>query len=463
PNSAHAFVDAINENRSYQKLIRNKMMQLEAMIEELEKITEHVKILKDFQVACKKRTGRALSQKRDARMQLIALPKPRPKYKSTHKGPPENPHVAKFRKGMEAFGIFSISRGIWSTEERENLGKGVKQQFQGMLLQRSLDVLSEEDGSENSGNIDHVMLSIKDVNITPEGMRSFLPKVNWEQVAAMYVPGRTGEECQSRFLNCEDPLINRDPWTVTEDKNLLHILQQRGLSNWIEIAALLGTSRTPSQCLARYQRSLNASMLKRDWSPQEDDDLRAAVETYGEGNWQLVAAAMEGRTGTQCSNRWLKTLNPTRQRVGKWSAEEDKRLKVAVTLLGPKTWKKIASCVPGRTQVQCRERWVNCLNPSLNLSKWSREEDMKLEEAIALHGHCWSKVAACIPNRTDNHCWRRWKALFPDEVVEVEEARKIQKCALISNFVDREWERPALGPADFVMPEKCAVGKSSET
>lgn len=112
-----------------------------------------------------------------------------------------------------------------------------------------------------------------------------------------------------RFLNSEDPLINHGPWTAVEDKNLLHIIQENGLSNWIDIAASLGTNRTPFQCLARYQRSLNASILKREWTSEEDNQLRAAVETYGESNWQVVASAIEGRTGTQCSNRSVNMLN----------------------------------------------------------------------------------------------------------------------------------------------------------
>lgn len=39
--------------------------------------------------------------------------------------------------------------------------------------------------------------------------------------------------------------------------------------------------------------------------------------------------------------------------------------------------------------------------------------------------------------------------LFPDEVPLLQEARKVQKAALIGNFVDRESERPALHPNDF--------------
>ncbi|XP_073136972.1 uncharacterized protein [Henckelia pumila] len=460
PKSALTFVDAIKKNRSCQKLIRSKMIQIEARMEELKKLTERVKILKDFHVACKKRTGRALSRKKDARVQLISLPKLRANSKfnekkipALYKGPPENMHVSSYRETMATFPD-PMSGEKWSNEEKENLGKGVKQQFQGMLLQRSVELFScLDESSGDSNNIDSIISSIKDLDFNPERVRLFLPKVNWEQLAAMYVPCRSGAECQARFLNYEDPLINHNTWTAMEDKNLLHIVQQRGLSNWIDIAVLLGTNRTPFQCLARYQRSLNASILKREWTKEEDDQLRDAVETFGESNWQLVASVMEGRTGTQCSNRWLKTLHPARKRVGKWTVEEDKRMKISVTLFGPKTWKKVARCVPGRTQVQCRERWVNCLDPSLNMAGWSVEEDSKLEAAIAEHGYCWSKVAACVPPRTDSQCRRRWKVLFPSEVPLLQAARKIQKAALISNFVDRESERPSLGPNDFLLPE----------
>lgn len=106
-----------------------------------------------------------------------------------------------------------------------------------------------------------------------------------------------------RWLNHEDPLINHNPWTILEDKKLLFIVQERGLYNWIDIAITLGTHRTPFQCLARYQRSLNPHILKKDWTEEEDAMLRAAVENFGDNNWQMVSYSLEGRTGPQCSNR----------------------------------------------------------------------------------------------------------------------------------------------------------------
>lgn len=70
-------------------------------------------------------------------------------------------------------------------------------------------------------------------------------------------------------------------------------------------------------------------------------------------------------TGAQCLNRWDKTIKPT-FRKGKWTDAEDDLLKKGVDLFGSGNWKKIASIVTSRTDVQCRERWVNILDPTID-------------------------------------------------------------------------------------------------
>ena len=54
-------------------------------------------------------------------------------------GPAENSQVANYREALEKFPV-SVIRNKWSKEEREKLSNGVKQQFQKMLLQRSVDL-----------------------------------------------------------------------------------------------------------------------------------------------------------------------------------------------------------------------------------------------------------------------------------------------------------------------------------
>ncbi|PIA63627.1 hypothetical protein AQUCO_00201161v1 [Aquilegia coerulea] len=365
-------------------------------------------------------------------------------------GPVENPHVANYRMVLMKFPV-SLHRNKWSEKDKENLRRGIEQQFQEMLFQKSVEVYSGADEcSGDSNTFDNVVTSISDIEITPEKIRSFLPKVDWQRLASMYASGRSGAECETRWVNNEDPLINHNSWSNTEDKELISIVQNSGIYNWIEIATTLGTNRTPFQCLARYQRSLNCHIMKQEWTAEDDAQLCEAVEACGENDWQQVASKLERRTGVQCSNRWMKTLNPARERVGRWTVEEDRHLKVAVMLFKPKMWHKIAQFVSGRTQVQCRERWVNVLDPSLNLQEWTEEEDTKLKAAIVEHGHCWSKVAASVAPRTDNQCRRRWKILLPHEVPLLQAARRIEKSSLISNFVDREEERPGLSSSDFL-------------
>ncbi|KAM6568160.1 hypothetical protein CsatB_016145 [Cannabis sativa] len=459
PKSARVFMDAIKKNRSFQKILRSKLIQIEKKIEENKKLKERFKILRDFQVNCKRRTGRALSQLKDSRVQLISRKKPWPckdskvhdkRIPAMYYGPEENSHVSNYKMALTKFPL-SLERKKWSENETQNLEKGIQQQFQEKMVQVMVDRFSGGNGEYHdvSNDLDNILASIKNLDITSENIRAFLPKVNWEYLASMHLVGRSGAECEARWLNFEDPLINRNPWTAEEDKYLLLFVQEKGISNWIDIAASLRTNRTPFQCLARYQRSLNVSILKRDWTKDDDAKLRSAVEIFGESDWQSVASVLEGWTGTQCSNRWKKSLHPTREKVGRWTADEDKRLVVAQLLFGPRNWKKTALFVPGRTEVQCRERFVNSLDPSLNWDKWTAEEDAKLRAAIAEYGYCWAKVAAAVPRRTDNMCRRRWKKLLPDEVPLLQAARRIQKAAFIGNFVDRESERPALCPGDF--------------
>ncbi|KAL7448318.1 hypothetical protein ACHAWC_000526, partial [Mediolabrus comicus] len=58
-----------------------------------------------------------------------------------------------------------------------------------------------------------------------------------------------------------------------------------------------------------------------------------------------------------------------------WTAEEDNIIREHVKQYGPKKWSKIAMKVPGRTGKQCRERWVNELDPSIFKGPWTVDED----------------------------------------------------------------------------------------
>jgi len=343
----------------------------------------------------------------------------------------------------------SFKKQPWSDVEKDKLARGIKQQYQETLI---LDSLNNGSAIGDFSAVDMAYAltnAAGNFEVTPESLRSVLPLINWDKISAMYLPGRSGAECESRWLNCDDPLINREAWTAQEETKLLLIVQEKGMYNWINIAVTLGTHRTPFQCLVRYQRSLNPHIMNKAWTKEEDLQLQAAVETFGE-KWQLVSASLDGRTGNQCSNRWRKTLHPTRTRVGRWHMDEDKRLMVCVKLIGSGSWSRIAPFIPGRTQTQCHERWRNILDPNIDLGKWRPEEDSKLLAAVSEFGPCWSKIALMIPGRNDNMCSRRWNKLCKHQLPAVKAAIQLKKSVFQTNFVDRAKERPAIAPRDLI-------------
>jgi hypothetical protein len=45
---------------------------------------------------------------------------------------------------------------------------------------------------------------------------------------------------------------------------------------------------------------------------------------------------------------------------------------------GPYKWAQAAKLIAGRTGKQCRERWINILNPQVKKGDWTTEEDKML-------------------------------------------------------------------------------------
>ena len=83
--------------------------------------------------------------------------------------------------------------------------------------------------------------------------------------------------------------------------------------------------------------------------------------------------------------------------------QEDDLVVQLVHRYGPKKWTLIAKHLNGRIGKQCRERWHNHLDPNINKSPWTEEEDRLLAQAHDQFGNQWAKIAKLLPGRYRPH------------------------------------------------------------
>ncbi|MEE6505236.1 hypothetical protein FKM82_005469 [Ascaphus truei] len=420
PNSPEM---CLQMNLVYQAVIEEKIQEVELLIVQNKEQQEELL----WELAGRKMLKSGETKTHPMNVFLGHFSKPYFKDKVTGVGPPANQDKRdKTSQGIKCLEEHAYKQ--WKRRDQKELKEAVISDSLQRLLQPKLFKLeylnqkldnAKEDMDKKivAKQIGETEREVEDINLLPEhvlfGQRT--DEHDWEKISNINFEGvHSAEKLRKVWQNSLHPSIYKKEWSEDEVLKLQSIAAEHHYVHWDVIAQELGTNRTAFQCLQKYQ-NYNKDFKRREFSKEEDEVLTQFIQEMRVGNhipYRKIAYFMEGRDSLQLLYRWTKCLDPNLKK-GFWSPSEDELLLKAISKYGEKDWYKIRDEVPGRSDSQCRERYLKGLHADVKKGKWSAEEKAKLSELIEKYGvGRWTKIASELTHRTGSQCLSKWKCMI---------------------------------------------------
>jgi hypothetical protein len=135
------------------------------------------------------------------------------------------------------------------------------------------------------------------------------------------------------------------------------------------------------------------------WTESEYSTLINMVRQIGE-DWSKIALKLDNKTAKQCMQKFKNSQRSAKK--GNWTLQEDELLFSWVKRFGPTKWTECSKEIKGRCGKQCRERWVNILNPEVKKGNWTEYEQDVIFNNLSTYNTSWSAMSHILPGRTEN-------------------------------------------------------------
>jgi len=149
-----------------------------------------------------------------------------------------------------------------------------------------------------------------------------------------------------------------------------------------------------------------------------------SIDSQRQSSLQSMSKLKSNLTSTSASNSSGNGKGSMTR--GPWTKEEDATLFDMVSKLGPERWVVIAKELGTRNGKQCRERWHNHLDPSINKSAFTPDEDAKIWHLFHSLGPRWALMAKEMPGRPDNSIKNHFNTVLrPRRIFKKQEAESL--------------------------------------
>jgi len=212
-------------------------------------------------------------------------------------------------------------------------------------------------------------------------------------------------------------------WTKDEDKILINLAFLFKQKSWTKVSKEF-PNKTPAQCRARFKR-IRPGIIKGPWSHDEDMLIISLASKHGK-NWALISKSMQTRNGKQIRDRFLNYLDPNINK-SRFSKEEDKKVIKYYKEYGPK-WSLISQQFAGRTGDIIKNRFHSCLKRKIHLNEVF-EAKRKIKRSL-----CLMKIKNMKKFRTCKNIKAQKKNYYNENLLDCDEIGKEKQTGNYESF-----------------------------